>query len=115
MGLLTPSEAAAIARGVYRLREDSVSAVHDRGQTLGCEGLFALGDDGRFEAKSGALFWKKLTGFGYVATGEGVFAGDLLIANRGTQIRADAPVEGSATRREVRVGHALFLSFGLWL
>ena len=45
MGLLTPSEAAAIARGVYRLREDSVSAVHERGQTLGCEGLFALGDD----------------------------------------------------------------------
>ena len=44
MGLLTPSEAAAIARGVYRLREDSVSAVHERGQTLGCEGLFALGD-----------------------------------------------------------------------
>ena len=89
MGLLTPSEAAAIARGVYRLREDSVSAVHERGQTLGCEGLFALGDEGRFEARSGALFWQKLSGFGYVASGEGAFAGDLLIANRGTQIRAD--------------------------
>ncbi len=90
MPLLTPSQAAAIARGVYRLREDSVSTVvQERGQLLGCEGLFAVSDNGRFEAKSGGLLWKKLSGFGYVALGEGDFAGDLLIATRGTQTQLD--------------------------
>jgi triacylglycerol lipase len=82
--------AAAIARGVYRLREDSVSTVvQERGQSLGCEGLFAVGDSGRFEARSGGLLWKQLSGFGFVAVGEGTFSGDLLIAVRGTQTRYD--------------------------
>ena len=90
MPLLTPSQAAAVSRGVYRLRDDSVSTVvQERGQLLGCEGLFAATDDGRFEAKSGGLLWKKLSGFGYVAAGEGSFAGDLLIATRGTQTKLD--------------------------
>jgi triacylglycerol lipase len=90
MRLLTPDEAAAIARGVYRLREDSVSTVtQERGQLLGCEELFAVADDGRFEARSGGLLWKQLSGFGYVATGMGSFAGDLLIATRGTQTKSD--------------------------
>lgn len=90
MPLLTPSQAAAIARGVYRLREDSVSTVvQERGQLLGCEGLFAATDSGRFEAKSGGLLWKKLSGFGFVAVGEGMFSGDLLIATRGTQTQLD--------------------------
>ncbi len=90
MPLLTPTQAAAIARGVYRLREDSVSTVvQERGQLLGCEGLFAASDSGRFEAKSGGLLWKKLSGFGFVAIGEGMFSGDLLIATRGTQTQLD--------------------------
>ncbi len=90
MPLLTPSQAAAIGRGVYRLREDSVSTVvQERGQLLGCEGLFAASDSGRFEAKSGGLLWKKLSGFGFVAIGEGSFSGDLLIATRGTQTQLD--------------------------
>ena len=89
MALLTPQQAAAIARGVYRLRDENVDAVQGRGQSLGCEGLFSPAPDSRFEAQSGAIFWKKLTGFGYVAQGEGAFAGDLLIATRGTQTRTD--------------------------
>lgn len=90
MPLLTLSQAAAIARGVYRLREDSASTVvQERGQLLGCEGLFAATDDGRFEAKSGGMLWKKLSGFGYVALSESAFSGDLLIATRGTQTQLD--------------------------
>lgn len=38
-----------------------------------------------------------------------------LLTYSGTKIQFDAPVEGGATRREVRVGHALLLSFGMWL
>ncbi len=90
MPLLTPTQAAAIARGVYRLREDSVSTVtQERGQLLGCEGMFAANDSGRFEARSGGLLWKQLSGFGYAAVGEGVYSGDLLIATRGTQTEYD--------------------------
>ena len=55
----------------------------------GCEGLFAASDSGRFEAKSGGLLWKKLSGFGFVAVGEGKFSGDLLIATRSTQTQLD--------------------------
>jgi hypothetical protein len=35
-----------------------------------------------------------------------------LLTYSGTKIQFDAPVEGGATRRDVRVGHALLLSFG---
>jgi hypothetical protein len=42
-------------------------------------------------------------------------AASVLLTYSRTQIQADVPVEGAATRREVRVGHALFLGFGLWL
>jgi hypothetical protein len=38
-----------------------------------------------------------------------------LLTYSGTKIQFDAPAEGGATRREVRVGHALLLSFGMWL
>jgi len=87
--ILTPSNAAAIARGVYRLREDSVSTVHDRGQTLGCEDMFSVTDDSRFEGRSGGLAWKRLSGFGYIADGVGPYAGEVLVATRGTAMSLD--------------------------
>ena len=81
--------AAAIARGVYRLREDSITTVADRGQRLGCEGMFTTTDRSRFEGKSGGLAWKKISGFGYMAVGQGEFSGDLLLVTRGTAISVD--------------------------
>jgi len=50
-------------------------------------GLF--GQSSRFSGTSGALMFKPLTGFGFVAAGTGPFAGDLLIATRGTAKSAD--------------------------
>lgn len=82
---LSPGQAADIAGGVYALRLQSVVKATADGQTLGCEGLFDAGRAQRFEGKSGALAWKELSGFGYIAEGVGVFAGDVLIATRGTQ------------------------------
>jgi pimeloyl-ACP methyl ester carboxylesterase len=38
---------------------------------------------------SGTLLWKPITGFGYMAMGEGALAGEMLIATRGTSIVAD--------------------------
>ena len=54
---------------------------------LNIEGLF--GNKSRFTGTSGALMFKPLTGFGYVAVGVGPFAGDMLIATRGTDTLAD--------------------------
>lgn len=89
MPTLDPSTAAAIARGVYRLREDSVATVADRGQRLGCEDFFTVDDGSRFTATSGGLAWKQLTGFGFVAFGKGPYQGEMLIATRGTAIGVD--------------------------
>jgi len=90
MANLTPTQAAAIARGVYLLRKESVETVlSDNAATnpLGIDGLF--GQSSRFSGTSGALMFKPLTGFGFVAAGTGPFAGDLLIATRGTVKAAD--------------------------
>ena len=89
MNILTPVQAATIASGVYGLRERTVSELHDRGEKLGCESMFAVSDKSRFEAKSGSLMWKKLSGFGYIAAGTGKFEGDVLVVCRGTDIRND--------------------------
>lgn len=89
MSVLTPSATAAMARGVYRLREDSIATLAERGQVLGCEDYFSVGEGSRFEGRSGALVWKRLSGFGYVATGHGAWAGDVLIVTRGTAMKLD--------------------------
>lgn len=88
MSILTPSQAAAIALGVYSLRQEPMSEAARlvKGDPLNIHGLF--GDSTRFTGTSGAVF-RPLSGFGYVATGVGQFAGDLLIATRGTATAAD--------------------------
>lgn len=85
MDLLTPQQAAQIASGVYALRTISIAKMRENQQTLGCEGLFSVDENSRFEGYSGAMAWKKLSGFGYIADGEGPFNGDVLVATRGTQ------------------------------
>jgi len=89
MSTLTPTQAAVLARGVYKLRENSVSDMRERGQTLGCEGMFTVDDGSRFQGKSGALAWKRLSGFGYMAAGEGAHQGEVLLVTRGTAMGAD--------------------------
>ncbi len=89
MNELTPSQAAVIAQQVYTLREDSVSTVHERGQNLGCEDMFQIGDASKFQGRSGSLAWKKLSGFGYVAEGTGKYQGDVLLVTRGTAMMSD--------------------------
>jgi hypothetical protein len=86
MANLTPSQAAAIASGVYKLREESSPARAKEIDPLNIDGLF--GDASRFTGTSGAVF-RSLSGFGFAATGVGQFAGDVLIATRGTATGAD--------------------------
>jgi len=90
MNTLTPAQAADIAAGVYGLRERTVSENVARGALLGCEDLFTVQEGSRFFGKSGALGWKPLTGFGYVAQGAGQFAGEILCATRGTHMPSKA-------------------------
>lgn len=86
MSTLTPMQAAAMARGVYFLLDKSVSEARDRGLSLGCEGMFQVGDDSRFCGRTGGLVaCKKLSGFGYIAAGEGTHQNEVLIATRGTK------------------------------
>ncbi len=89
MSALTPTQAADIAQGVYLLIDHSVAELRERQEPIGCEGLFAAGDNGRFQGKSGGLMFKKISGFGYVAVGEGARAGELLVVTRGTKINID--------------------------
>ncbi len=89
MSALTPSEAADIADGVYVLLDHSVSELRERHEPIGCEGMFAPDDHGKLSGKSGALMFRRMSGFGYVAAGEGARAGELLVATRGTMFNID--------------------------
>ena len=83
---LSPQQAARIASGVYKLQNSTLEELGANQEPLGCEDAFQVGGASRFQGRSGALRWKQLSGFGYVAEGEAgtPFAGDLLIATRGT-------------------------------
>ena len=89
MQLLSPIEAAVIARGVYRLRDESAASLRERGQSLGCEELFSLDDCAPFDGHSGGLSRRSLGRLGYIAAGVGTHAGDVLIALRGTAMKLD--------------------------
>ena len=90
MSILSPQQAAAIAAGVYTLRTDTIESAKLFGpNTLGVDGLFSTEDASRFQGKSGAMMFKTLTGFGFIAAGTGAFSGDVLIATRGTTLMAD--------------------------
>lgn len=90
MSTLTPSQAARIASGVYGLRERTLAQQADRGVALGCEGMFQTSADSRLTGRSGGLIAvKQLSGFGYIARGTGAYAGDILIATRGTSTMYD--------------------------
>ena len=97
MTLLNPSQAAAIAQGVYNLRVRDIGDVLDIGgaNALGTAGLFGAEGATRFTGKSGAMMFKPLSGFGFVAAGVGEFSGDLLIATRGTDVMADWVTDGN--------------------
>jgi hypothetical protein len=75
---LSPREASRIATGVYEV-EDS-----HKGVSLGCEGFCKITDSSRFSGITGGHLCKRLSGFGYIAEGEGVRKGEVLIAIRGT-------------------------------
>jgi hypothetical protein len=89
MPILTPPEAALLARRVYALRESTVSAERERGTRFGTEGKFALDDSSQFSGKTGALKWTALSNFGYVAAGVGAYQGEVLVTTRGTAIGLD--------------------------
>lgn len=90
MNTLAPDQAAAIARGVYFLRDQTVRESVAQRDVLGSEGLFNVTDDSRFEGFSGGLYrFKILSGFGYIAEGIGKHQGEILVATRGTAITID--------------------------
>ena len=91
MAILNPSQAAAIAKGVYNIRMRDIGDALDIGgaNALGTAGLFGFEDSTRFSGKSGAALFRPLSGFGFMAMGVGPFAGDLLLATRGTDTMAD--------------------------
>ncbi len=93
MPILTPVQAAEIARGVYDLRMQSVADALKIG--IGTDGLFAVDDGSAFKGTSGALVFRKLSTFGYIARGVGQFSNEVLIATRGTATLADWITDGN--------------------
>ncbi len=93
MTQLSPSEASRVAAAVYALRESGVSDAikamkkSERG-ALSLDGLFQVGEESRFEGSSGMLY-RPLSGFGYIAAGQGRFQGDVLVVTRGTASTPD--------------------------
>jgi hypothetical protein len=88
MAELSTIEVIDIAAGVYALETQGVSEAYKAKRNerfLGCEGLFKVHDSSRFEGVSGGHFRPYLSGFGYIAEGEGNRQGEVLIATRGTQ------------------------------
>ena len=88
MSTLSPDVAAKIALRVYDLEAMTVTDAR-RKLPLGCEGLFKVQDDARFTGKSGGYVFRQLSGFGYIAEGEGARQGEVLIATRGTKTGFD--------------------------
>ncbi|HWU76940.1 MAG TPA: lipase family protein [Rhodanobacter sp.] len=90
MSTLAPEQAAAIASGVYALRDQTVSEAVARHDVLGSEGMFNVADDSRFNGVSGGLYvCRVLSGFGYIAEGVGRHEKEILVATRGTAIKVD--------------------------
>ena len=111
MNRLTPRQAAQIAAGVYLLRTDSVSNSRERGRQFGAEGLFKVDDSSRIEGVSGSLLWKQLSGFGYIAAGEGRFQGDVLLATRGTSTMSDWLTNLNIAAQSGPSGHLVHAGF----
>jgi len=86
MSSLLPLQASRIATDVYNLEHQTVSNLKMLGRNLGCEGMFKVCDESRFNGKTGGHLYNRLSGFGYIAEGEGVRQGEVLIAIRGTNI-----------------------------
>jgi len=86
---LTPKQAAAVASGVYLLRNMTVAEATSQRLDLGCEGIFQIGGNSRFQGRSGAALYRPLSGFGYITEGVGEFKGHILCATRGTDTIAD--------------------------
>lgn len=94
MSALTAQQAAAMARGVYVLRTQTLNQAAARHDRLGSEELFHA--ESRFEGLSGGLYVCKVrSGFGYIAEGTGQRKGEVLIATRGTDVLVDWLTNGT--------------------
>jgi triacylglycerol lipase len=101
MPTLTPQQAAQIAEGVYHIQNSGVVAATQArtGANLkeGVSGRFAVADESRVKGKSGIRTWWPITGFGFVATGIGLFEGEAIIALRGTAGAHDWMTDANAS------------------
>ncbi len=82
-----------------------------RGTRIGCEGLFKVDDQSRFTGQSGAWFWKRLSGFGYIAEGEGAHQGEVLLVTRGTDILPDWVTDANCGMQFGPSGHLVHAGF----
>lgn len=69
------------------LRTQSVADALKTG--IGTDGMFAVEDGTGLKSSTGALMFRPLTKFGYIARGIGQYKDEVLIATRGTDIPAD--------------------------
>lgn len=95
---LKPLQAARIANAVYDVREnlDIAEAMKmSDTENLGLGNEFVPAQNKAFQGKSGWLVFKSRTGFGYIAEGQGIRSGEMLIATRGTVSLNDWCTDGN--------------------
>jgi triacylglycerol lipase len=101
MPTLTPKQAAQIAEGVYKLQTLGFTAAFNSidGENLreGTSGRFAVTDESRVKGKSGIRTWWPITGFGFLASGIGLFEGEAIVALRGTDGAHDWMTDANAS------------------
>lgn len=111
---LSPVMAAELARRVYLLKDQTISEFLRR-DSLGCEGHFKVDDNNRFSGKAGIIYINQLSGFGYIAEGEGARQGEILVATRGTKTFYDLLTDGHIALRRGPGGQPVHLGFLLLL
>lgn len=112
MKTLSPQQAAAIAKHVYSVRQESdLQTASELSSGLGISGSFSLGGSSRFEGTSGPMVFKKSSGFGYVAQGIGAHQGEALVAMRGTVTARDWGTDLNIGVQNGPTGHLVHAGF----
>lgn len=108
MNLLSPRLASQIASDVYYIEEGANGLGRIHRMVREC---FRFGDADLLQGRTGGWIFQKTTGFVLLGEGRGQFAGDKLIAVRGTASLADAITDGNVGLSTSTSGSAVHNGF----
>jgi pimeloyl-ACP methyl ester carboxylesterase len=101
----------SLSANVYALRDQSITQFLADDGYLGCEGLFRVSDAKHFSGTTGGYLNPYLSGFGYIAEGEGSRQGEVLVVTRGTATASDWLTDFRAGYCRGARGHMVHIGF----